>query len=833
MLRNAFGTRHSSIVHCGLAAAVFFLSVFLFGVSAGRATSPTVGNVTPAGAQRGTEIEVTIGGQRLKDAQEVIFYEPGVKAGKLELVNDGAIKTRLVIEPQCRLGTHAFWVRTATGVSNKFLFSVGALPEIAEVEPNHEFTKPQVVQLDVTINGTVAAEDIDYFAVTAKKGERITAEIEGIRLGRAFFDPYVAILDPQRFELANSDDAPLLWHDAVASIVAPDDGTYMVAVRESSNSAAGVYRLHLGRFPRPTAILPAGGKLGEKLEVTWLGDKAGPRRETVTLPAERDWYSVIFAPDNQFVDLFARDERGVSPSPVPFRIGNLSNAMEVEPNNEFKEATPVTVPAALNGVIGSAGDIDRFKFTAKKGQVFNVRVHARSIRSPLDSVLTVSRATGQTVAQNDDSGSPDSYLRFTAPDDGDFVISVNDLLKEGGVDYVYRVEVSPVEPWLTLGLPERQQYIDVTTAVPRGNRITFLVSANRRDFGGELAIEPRNLPAGVRAEVVPMLANQSQTLIALEASADAPLAGTLVDLVGRTTDPKLQVEGHLSQTSLLVRGQNNRPVWTHTSERMATAVAEKVPYHIEIIEPKVPIVRSGSMDLRVRAVRDPAFKGPIAIRMLYNPPGVASQGGVTIPEGKDEASIALTANATAEIQKWKIAVLGEAGIDGGSVLVSSPLAKLEVADAYFALAFKPAATEQGKEAEIVVTITHNADFPGNAKLELVGLPAEVTAEAAEINKDAEQAVFKVKTTAKTPAGRHKAIHCRAVVTLNGEPIAHTLGPAELRVDAPLPPKPTATPAKPAAPAVAAAKPAAKPLSRLEQLRQEREGNKPAAANNNK
>jgi hypothetical protein len=283
------------------------------------------------------------------------------------------------------------------------------------------------------------------------------------------------------------------------------------------------------------------------------------------------------------------------------------------------------------------------------------------------------------------------------------------------------------------------------------------------------------------------------------------------------------------QTSLLVAGDNQRPVWTHTTERMATAVTAKLPFKIEVIEPKVPLVRNGSMELKVRAIRDKDFKAPIAIRMLYNPAGVASSGSVSIPEGQLEATIPLTANNGAELGAFKIAVLAEAQVGDGQVLVSSQLAKLDVAEAFLQLAFKPAAVEQGKEATIVATVTTNVEYPGQAKLELLGLPAEVTAGPAEVNKDTGQVSFQVKTSAKSPAGRHKSLMCLAVVTLNGEQVPQTLGPAELRIDAPLPPKVAV--AKPAAPpaakpaAVAATKPVAKPLSRLEQLRQEREGTK--------
>ena len=59
----------------------------------------------------------------------------------------------------------------------------------------------------MTVQGVVDNEDVDYYAIEAKKGQRITAEVEGMRLGTTLFDPYVAILDAKRFELAASDDA--------------------------------------------------------------------------------------------------------------------------------------------------------------------------------------------------------------------------------------------------------------------------------------------------------------------------------------------------------------------------------------------------------------------------------------------------------------------------------------------------------------------------------------------------------------------------------------------------------------------------------------------------
>jgi hypothetical protein len=97
----------------------------------------------------------------------------------------------------------------------------------------------------------------------------------------------------------------------------------------------------------------------------------------------------------------------------------------------------------------------------------------------------------------------------------------------------------------------------------------------------------------------------------------------------------------------------------------------------------------------------------------------------------------------------------------------------------------------------------------------------VTTEPKEIGMDATEVTFPIATTANSPAGKHTTLFCRAVVMVNGEPVTHGFGGSELRIDVPLPPKPT-EPAKEAAPVVAEApKPAGKPLSRLEKLRQAR------------
>lgn len=804
-----------------------------------QAASPRLRSLKPAGGQRGTEVEVSLSGRRLADAQEIFFYQPGIEATNLKVVNDGELKATFRIAPDSPLGLHELRLRSASGVSEAHSFSVGALKDVAEVEPNNDFTTPQRIAMETTVNGVADAEDVDFFAVDARKGERITVEVEGMRLGATFFDPYVAIQDARRAELAASDDASLVWQDGFASVVAPEDGTYVIQVRDSAYAGNSncVYRLHVGHFPRPSAIMPSGGKLGETVEIRWIGDLLGETKSTHTLPTQ---------PEMNF-GLHARDERGIAPYPNLFRLSTFGNVIESEPNQDAATATPFSPPMALNGILDRVGDVDQYVFAAKKGDRYDVKVFARGLRSPLDSILSIARRNGGSVGRNDDAnGSPDSYLRFESPADGEYVIAIQDHLLKGGPDYTYRIEVAPVEQQLVLSVPNESMYqrrnTPVAVAIPRGSRQAILVNASRVNFGGDLAIDAEGLPPGVTLEADPMVASLGSYPVLFHASPEAPMASALAAFTGKPIDPKLDVTSRFQHAVELVVGQNNQPFWTRIEDKLAVAVTEEAPFSIEVVEPKVPLVRGGSMDLKVVATRREGFKAPIEVALLWNPPGVGSSGSIAIPEGQTEATIPLNASDAADLKTWRTVVLGTAEIpnpnappadpnrryrgDGrdGTVTVASQMAKLSIAEKFVNFEFQAAAVEQGKETDLVVKVNALGDFDGEATVTLLGLPNKVTALPRTITKETKELTFHLTTDKASPAGNHNNLVCQAVILRDGEPITHKIGTGKLRIDVPLPPKANAsTPAPGTAPVAAKAgeKAADQPSSRLEQLRRER------------
>ncbi len=747
------------------------------------AADPVLTTMQPNGHQRGTEVVAHFGGARLGDAEGILLYREGVEVKEVKPTGDNQVEVKLAIAANCPLGFHGVRVRTATGISNLQTFSIGALPEIEEKEPNNDFGNPQPIELGCTVNGIITNEDVDYFVVQAGKGQRITVELEGVRLGMppgngTFFDPFVAILDAKRFELARCDDIAALQQDCLCQIVAMEDGEFVIEVRESSYGGNDQckYRLHVGEFPRPTAVLPCGGRAGETLAVRWIGDALGEWTSSVTIPTGAE-------SEHEF---FAQDDRGMTPAPIRIRVNDLANVMEVEPNDGADAATTFTAPAALNGAIGQPGDVDVFKFAAKKGETYDVRVFARqTLRSPLDAVLAITRSNGAGVGGNDDSGGPDSYLRFQAPEDDEYRVIIRDQLAGGAPNFVYRAEIAPVTASLTLSLPERIQYDPVTVSVPRNNRMAVMLNAARANFGGDLNMTLEGLPPGITAGPVVMAANLSSMPVLFTAAADATNAGALTDVIGRPVDQNVHVVGHLQQRTMLVRGQNNRDVWGHDAQRMAVAVTNEAPFSIDIVQPQVPIVRNGSMQLKIVATRNEGFNEAIAVYMLYNPPGIGSSGSITIPAGQSEITIPLTANGSAAIGTWPIIVLGRAQVGNGNIDVASQVANLEIADVFFNFTIEKSAAELGQETDVLVHVEKKQDFAVVATAELLGLPAKtalVDPKPLEFSQDQEELVFKIKVEPDARPGKYQTLVCRAVLTINGEPIVHTLGSGELRVE---------------------------------------------------
>lgn len=790
------------------------LCILLASVHSLQAFTPVLNLVDPRGGQRGTEMEVNFHGERLGEIEEALFYQAGLSLTGITFKNAKHAVAKLTIAADAALGEHSLRLRGPGGITELRSFWVGQFPTVAEVEPNATFEQAQRVELNTTVHGIAGTEDDDYYVCSLKKGQRLSVEVEAMRLGRTMFDAYIAILDPRKFELASCDDTPLLRNDAFVSIIAPEDGDYRILVREAAYEGNDdcQYRLHIGTFPRPSAVFPSGGKPGETVGFTFIGDPSGPIQQTITLP---------LTAQAQF-PIFPQHDGLHAPSPHWITVSELDHVRETEPNSNAKTATAVpAIPAAIHGILDGDADMDWFKFSAKKGQNLVVRVLARSHRSPLDSVLSIHGPDSKSLASNDDQGSPDSILNWTCPADGDYFIRIRDQLDRSGPDFTYRIEIIEKSPAIAATLPTVERVKTQkwkTFPVPRGNRYAAVVNLARTNLACDAVFQADSLPAGVTVHSPPIPRAVTSFPVVFEAAADAPLAGGLFGFSIRSTGDAPAISGKLTDTIHHIDINNQGPYHSATFDRVATAVTTEAPFKIDIEAPAIPIVQNGTLKLKIRASRSEGYAEKIVVRFLWNPPGISGPVTVDLPGDKSEILYELNASKDAAIAEWQVCVLAEASTKQGPVLVASALTPLKVAAPYISMTLDLAATEQGKDTQMLAKIESLHPFEGPATVELLGLPHGASCPPQSFTKDQAELSFPITVAADAKVGKHNGVFCRVSVPENGGSILHqaALG-GTLRIDSPSPP--SSAVAKTDTPPAPAKDSPAKPLSRLEQLRE--------------
>jgi hypothetical protein len=434
-----------------------------------------------------------------------------------------------------------------------------------------------------------------------------------------------------------------------------------------------------------------------------------------------------------------------------------------------------------------------------------VRAWARQLGSPIDVVVNAHRddEKRERLTGNDDTEGPDSFLRVTVPEQGSFLLRVNDHLRRAGPEYSYWLEVEPAWPEVLASVPPARGNSQerLVAEVPRGGRAALVFNTSRTDFGGPARLAFAGLPAGVVAEAPPAAPNAPGTLAVFEATADAvPGTACAEVLVMAAADGRPL--GTLRQRTELVLGQpNNAPYRTSTSDRLPVAVVEEAPIRIDVEQPAVPLVRRGVLDLKVRIERLDGFTGRVRLAFPFKPPGVNAAVNVDVPADQTEATYQLSATPDAAIADWQVVVTA-AGLDKGdkgakgqrrarddeTTWVSSRLVPLKVAEPLLEMAAEKVTVEQGQETRVVWAVKKPASFSGVAKAKLLGLPAKTEAPELDLAADVVELAFPVKVAGDAPSGQHANVFCQVRIPQGDAWIVHNMPPTQLRIDKPLPAK---------------------------------------------
>ena len=775
---------------------IMLATALLLGMlNAVQAAGPSVESVTPAIGQRNTEFTLKLVGAGFSDASEVMFYSPEVTCADLKPVTDNELLVTLKTAATCRLGTHAFRVRSPQGISELRVFRLTDLPLVTAVEPNESAEQAMPLEKNVTVTGLLEKGDRDFFKLRLRRGERLSAEVEAVRLGATLVDTVLTVFNAAGKELANADDTPLFGQDPHLSMIAPEDGDYFIRVQEvnlEGDDNSG-YALHVGNFPRPSSVYPPGGPVGQKIPVRFLGDAAGPLERTVQLPG---------TPDSAF-GLFADDSGSISPTPIPFRVSPFENVLEVEPNHDTATLSNAVaeLPMAFNGVLSQRDDVDLFRFRMSAGQRFQFEAFANRLGSPADTVISILDARGNALVTNDDDGSHDSRLVFVAPETAEYVLRVVDQRVAGDENFFYRVEATQSAPALTAFLPRpnRLSQERQAIAVPRGNRIVTFMGVKRQGVKSDVQLAPQGLPLGIKNFPTTVAADRYQVPVVIEAAADAPLAGGLIQVLAAGTADNTTVTGNFQQVVDLINMSADRLYHSVSVDRLAIAVVESAPFRIELDPPQSSLVQDGLIELIVRVTREPDFNEAIDVTFPFLPPWVDGPALITIPADKSEGTYLAHAFPQAEPRTWPICAEGRvsAGVTRGpvtdaiemtpeaarsrrkkpksDVAVASQLVDLQVTRSPVQGTIGRIAGEQGTTLRVHCAIERQGEIPDTLEAILEGLPNRVQADSVQILPQSKVATFSVKLDPTAPVGEFDSLVCRLTGTRNGQTVSFNVG----------------------------------------------------------
>lgn len=248
----------------------------------------------------------------------------------------------------------------------------------------------------------------------------------------------------------------LTWRVYLALLVTllpGDDGSRVAAKDEVKNNP-----------PQISSVFPQGARGGAQLEVTIAGQnlsrttniifsQPGISARLLKTANTMVWVKLEIAPDAPIGPHYFRlvTTRGGS-NLLIFRVGDLLETEEAEPNDTFEQATRIQTPVTINARMAVDEDIDMYRFKAAAGEQLIFDLLAARNGSGGDLAMTLLDARGHIVKHSEDHFLWDPFISFTFKEAGEYFLAIRPLDGRGNPDFVYQLTVRP-GPYLSSIFP--------------------------------------------------------------------------------------------------------------------------------------------------------------------------------------------------------------------------------------------------------------------------------------------------------------------------------------------------------------------------------------------
>ena len=699
--------------------------------------APTINNTSVPGIQAGTTFQITVTGTDLAPAPKLLASFPIAS----QKVIEGSDNGKAIIElntTEVQPGIH--WIRIASeqGISNALSLGVDNLPQ----QPFAE----SVDALPVALSGDLTGGNILKTTFAGKQGEAIVVDIEGRRIG-SNIRPVLRLLDEKGVQVGFSAPQPELHGDARISTTLPGDGSYTLELHDIlyKGPAPGRFRLKIGNLSFADLAFPMGVQQGQPASVQY-------GRTNIDSTVE-----------------IAAVENTLNALPLP-AVGHATGSrprIVVSQHAEYVESTEAgDVPAApvgINGRLSAKGETDSFKVVAKPGSKLRLDVIARRAGSPVDGVLVVKAANGTQIGNNDDRpGLSDPGVDVTVPGDSEFItVSLHDLLRRGGEDFIYRIEIEDIsQPQFGVSIAEDRLQI------PSGSTQTVIVDVARQGYNGDIALAFDGLPEGVTVAGNRILAGRTRGLVSITAA-----NGDATFSVGRIS--ATAADENVTTTKIATVGSDSPHYRVLPELRqnlgIARAAAAPISASLAATTTELQSPRGKYLPITVNVGRNDGVTGNIRLRLVSNqtmPRKKVKQNNKDVEVNDTDRALRLSedpmlgADVTSQtvnvwiphdlgIMPWRGVIVAELlSADNKAVVASVSTAQLNITPvdslsiAITTEAGIEARAGEGETGHFAGTITRAAGFDKLVTVTLAGLPEGYAAPSIEVPTD--QTEFKLE-----------------------------------------------------------------------------------------
>ena len=430
---RASGSVEKTVRNFRFLALAVSLACFLF-LTSDAIAQATIGSLQPASCQPGVTTKLILRGSKLPSNLRVLTNRTDAKVQIEAVVADQAV-VAIAMSSDAKLGPLSLWFASPSGPLPSKIVLVDDIPTVLDNGNNHSVATAQSVTTLGAVDGISEGAKSDYYKFTVAAGQRVAFEIHTQSI-RSKMDPIVRLLDTNGRVLHMEDDDSI-GPDCRFSYSFQDAGEYLLQIGESHYVAGGEYHLRIGDFPIVNQVFPMAARRGETAKLTFKGPDSTSIVETV------ESVPVDYADDVLLVP--ARIPEGRSSSLGKLLVSKLPQFTEPSKTGTAEGIAKnfVDVPVGISGRLEQPGERDSYWIRGSKGQSIRFASKARSLGCATLLQMQLCNTAGAKLAETTVGDSDEWAFEYTIPEDGEYRLEVGDLLKRGGIDFGYWLEIVP------------------------------------------------------------------------------------------------------------------------------------------------------------------------------------------------------------------------------------------------------------------------------------------------------------------------------------------------------------------------------------------------------